>query len=128
MDHIHIDINEVEAMIAKGNEVMAPMAEKDGIRGAYARLSCGMGAAFARQLAVEINRGTSVEHLQQALAMNLANFINDLNASSHDDPKSPLVRLDSIKTLQMVGHFIVNRDKGQTFFSASVEPSKAGRA
>jgi endonuclease III len=77
----HVDMAKVESSIDRAKEMLRPIAKENTSRGAQARMSIVVDTAFSRQLAEEINRGTSVDLVSDALAAVCANMISSMAQS-----------------------------------------------
>ena len=131
MKHVHIDMDQVEAMIARGNEALKAFADRPGQEGCFGRLSLTVGAAWSRQFAEEINRSTKPDDVRHALAGVITNIICELTSSTHEDNTPPLVLMqDHILTTRSIGEFLMRRAQGmaETVFDASVPAQPLGQA
>lgn len=131
MRPVHVDMAEIEAVLAKAKIAMELIASDNGSRGAQARMSIVVDHAFSRQMAVEINRNTSAEDLSDALAAVCSNMISGFvdtllaeDASTED--RMALVDCQLYKTAR----FISQKMSGQAekIASATVRTQEGGHA
>ncbi|WP_445222222.1 hypothetical protein ACKWRH_21440 [Bradyrhizobium sp. Pa8] len=77
----HVDMQKIEASLARATELLRPLSNENTSMGAQARMSMVVDTAFARLMAEEINRGTSVEFVSDALAAVCASMISSMALS-----------------------------------------------
>jgi hypothetical protein len=104
VSYVHIDVAEVEAVLNQSRAALQGIACQPGSMGAQARMSIAVDHAFARQLATEINTGTEMEHVSDALAAVCTNMMRSLVDSCLPDGASAA----------MVRHFMMRQLHKQT--------------
>jgi len=127
----HVDIAAVEAQITKAKEPLLPLTKQSGSMGAQARMSLTVDTAFSRQLAHEINRGTSTDEVSDALAAVCANMICSLVESVHgDDTEKRTLVADINRQMFKTSRFLMQRFNGETeeVFTTSVPVESGGNA
>lgn len=130
-EHIHIDMAEIEAALARSRAALEKIAPQNDTCGAQSRMSLVIDQAFGRHMAEEINRGTSVEMTSDALACVCSNMICNLVESSLD-PDAALVDIitEVNRQLAKTALFLKQRFEGKSFAVSEnrVYPQNGGTA
>jgi site-specific DNA-cytosine methylase len=112
---VHVDMAEIEAMIARAKAATAEIALQNDSDGAQARMGTAVQHAFTRQLAVETNRNTDNELISDALAAVCANMICDFIASTRPADATLEQMFPYVETqLSKTAYFLAQRFEGRS--------------
>ena len=129
--HVHVDMAEIEAALARAREAMAPIARENTTRGAQARMSLVIDHGFGRQIAEEINRGTEADLISDALAAVCSNMTFTMVDTFLPENPDPFERRFMVmRQMQKLANFIDQRfgDRAETVSTNTVRTMKGGQA
>lgn len=127
----HVDMQKIEAEMARAREALLPLSKENTSMGAQARLSMVIDIAFSRQLAKEINRGTSVEFMSDALAAVCANMITSISISvlGSDTDRHALVGMCNEQMFKIARCLMLGlKGEAEKVYEASVDLERGGHA
>lgn len=129
MRHQHVNMAEIEAAIEQMKQAMLPLTKENGSVGAQARMSIAVSIEFQRQLGLEINLGTSTEHVSDAVAAVCSNMIGSLAESVVGSEKAELVGAINRQLLK-TSRFLSQRFTGEAkeVFASDVAVQTGGTA
>jgi hypothetical protein len=127
----HVDMQKIEAEIARATEALRLISKESTSLGAQARMSLVIDTAFSRQLATEINRGTSIADVSDALAAVCANMINSMALSvlGSDADRGGHVSMCNTQMLKIARCLMLGfKGEAQEVYHASVDIESGGHA
>lgn len=105
--HVHLDMGEIEAALAKSRAALLPVAQGNGSKATQARMSIAVDQAFARQFAEEVNLGTDIDMVSDALAAVCTNMMRSLvDSCLPDGAPIELVRFHMMEQLNKQVYFM----------------------
>lgn len=124
---VHFDLDEIARAVDRLQEARRGELELNDSAGAQARISAALLKPFALLMAAENNRGTTQDHVQQAMAAAIGNMLDTYGSSV--GPGNPMMHARAVNSVMFyLAQAMQRMGKAADEDHVKIHPMQAGHA